>query len=60
MRKANALLKESADNGYGDAAMILAQQYEMKNDIDKARKYYSIAARAGNQNAIAIMIDQYQ
>ena len=60
MRIANALLKESADSGCGDAAMILAQQYEQKNDIYKARKYYSIAARAGNRDAMAILIDQYQ
>lgn len=60
MRKANALLKESADNGYGDAAMILAQQFEQKNDYENARKYYTIAARAGNRNAMAILIDQYQ
>ena len=60
MRKANALLKESADNGFGNAAMIMAQQFEQKNDYESAKKYYTIAARAGNRNAMAILIDQYQ
>lgn len=60
MRKAQALLKKSADNGYGDAAMILAQQYEQKANYEKAKHYYTVAAQSGNQNAIAILIDQYQ
>ena len=60
MKKADTLLKKSADNGYGDAAMILAQQYERKGNYEKAKNYYTIAAQAGNRNAMAILIDQYQ
>ncbi len=58
--KAQALLEKSADAGYGEAAMILAQQYEQRSNYEKARHYYTIAAHAGNQNALAILIDQYQ
>lgn len=60
MRKAQTLLKKSADNGYEDAAMILAQQYERRGKYQDAYKYYTIAAKAGNRNAMAILIDQYQ